>query len=134
MEDSNTGNAILEQSLVLVVDASESCRRTTAGLVEDGGRQCIAVRDNLEALSVMVESRPATILIDRESGPLDLWEFCQLVRCHASFRAAFIVVMNSRDTLVEKAQARAAGADSILMKPFASADIEAVLGGNREAA
>jgi CheY-like chemotaxis protein len=134
MEDSQPGSNMLEQTLVLVVDESVSCRRTAARLINESGRECIAVGDNLEALGVLVESRPATIFIDRDSSPLDNWQFCQLVRSHPTFRNVGIVVMNNRDTVVEQARARAAGADAILLKPFASADLVSVLGVKQVAA
>jgi CheY-like chemotaxis protein len=127
MEDCQTFSYKLEQTLVLVVDESTSCRQTAARLINESGRECIAVGDNLEALGILVESCPATIFIDRDSRPLDNWQFCELVRSHPTFRNVRIVVMNHRDTVVEQARVRAAGADAILLKPFASADLVSVL-------
>jgi CheY-like chemotaxis protein len=134
MEDSYPASPSLQHSLVLVIDTSETCRKTAVTLIEAGGRQCVAVSDNLEALAVLVESRPAAICIDRDSGPLDLWQFCQLVRQHPEFRTVLLVAMSSRNTLVEQASAMAAGADTILLKPFATGELESVLGRQQAAA
>jgi DNA-binding response OmpR family regulator len=134
MEDHSRDDAILDDALVLLIDSSENCRLAAASLIENSGRQCIGLGDNLEALAVLLENSPATIFIDRESGPLDLWQFCQLVRRHPSCKQALIIVLNKCDGVVERARAAAAGADATLLKPFASEELESVLGREQAAA
>ena len=134
MEDNNVETALLDQSLVLLIDDNESCCATAAVLVREAGREFLAVADTMAALSVLVERRPATIIVDQDTGPVEVWHFCQLLRQHPVYSKACIAVLNKRNDIVEQARAEASGADALLLKPFAAKELKAILDPQRSAA
>lgn len=112
---------------VLVVDANAAVAQTLDTIIARAGLSCVVVADMLEGLCALVEHEPLTILVDADSGPLALWQFCTLIRQHPDYGATRMVVSSARDDEVERARAEAAGADSFLPKPFCDEDVLALL-------
>jgi twitching motility two-component system response regulator PilG len=125
----------LHKRKVLVVDANPAVLDTVSAIFTTGPFACVTAGDTLEALCAVVEHRPAVVIVDADSGPLLPWQFCALLRQHPDHAAVQLVISCSRDDVLERARASAAGADQFLPKPFATDDVLALLdAASREAA
>ena len=75
---------------------------------------------------------PDIILIDAVLEQTDGYALCQDLR--TAWPDSFMVMMSARPGRIARLKAKAAGADAWLLKPFALADLQAILKGRETAA
>jgi EAL domain-containing protein (putative c-di-GMP-specific phosphodiesterase class I)/ActR/RegA family two-component response regulator len=116
--------AVPEQTVLIVDDDPRVCE-SVAALLERRGRHTIVCRD-VEAAQLVIERCPVThVLSDMKfTGPfrfegLDMLDFVKRTLTTAS---VIIMTGNASEELRTEAQSR--GADAVLQKPFALADLE----------
>lgn len=113
--------------VVLVVDSNPALLQTLDSILKSSGWTCVMAADTLSALCYMVEYKPEAVLIDADSGPLGVWQFSALLRQHPDFRQVRLIISSSRDDIVERARAEAAGAERFLPRPFAVDEVQNIL-------
>ena len=122
---------------VLLVDDSKTIRRSASSFLSNAGYTVVTAVDGFEALSKVVEHRPALIFADIMMPRLDGYQTCALIKNNADYRDIPIVMLSSKDGLFDKARARVVGSDAHLSKPFTAesltAAVEEHLGGAQEA-
>ncbi len=119
---------------VLFVDASETATQTSRRMLQALGCECRTASDGLDALCAIARHPPDVLLIDLNAVILDGVEVCLLIKNHESFRHIRVYLMASQDTVFERARAKVAGAEGLLMKPFGSNDLARLLGAGPELA
>ncbi|HLJ80540.1 MAG TPA: response regulator [Ktedonobacterales bacterium] len=112
--------------LVLIVEDEEPIASVLAIIVEDMGYRPLTATHGKEALAVALKEHPALILTDLMMPYLDGAEFISAL--HEAMddgvrKTPPIVLM----TAAGARQARAAGADALLLKPFNVDEVEAML-------
>lgn len=112
---------------ILLVDTNPALLQTLQAVITGSGPQCLTATDSLAALCVLAEHHCAVVVIDADTGPLALWQFCALIRQHPALQHTRLVASSNRDDVVERARATAAGAEAFLPKPFAAEDVLALL-------
>jgi twitching motility two-component system response regulator PilG len=121
---------------VLLVDDSKTIRRSASNFLSNAGYTVVTAVDGFEALSKVVEHRPALIFADIMMPRLDGYQTCALIKNNADYRNIPIVMLSSKDGLFDKARARVVGSDAHLSKPFTAeslkAAVEAHLGATEE--
>jgi DNA-binding response OmpR family regulator len=105
--------------------------QTLDSILKSSGWTCVTAADTLSALCCMVEHAPQAVLIDADSGPLGVWQFSALLRQHPDFRQVRLIISSSRDDIVERARAEAAGAERFLARPFAVDEVLNILSAQR---
>jgi twitching motility two-component system response regulator PilG len=129
--------AVENEVIVLLVDDSKTIRRSASKFLSNAGYTVITAVDGFEALSKVVEHRPALIFADIMMPRLDGYQTCALIKNNADYRNIPIVMLSSKDGLFDKARARVVGSDAHLSKPFTAeslaAAVEEHLGGSEEA-
>ncbi len=117
---------------VLVVDDSLSARRSLAQFAEDTGYHVLTARDGLEAVPLIEEQRPDILLVDLEMPRMNGLELARHVRARETTATLPIIMITSRSTGKHRQEARAAGVDVYLTKPFSEDELlqhMAALGG-----
>jgi twitching motility two-component system response regulator PilG len=122
------------QPVLLVVDTNPALLQTFDAICRSSGWTCISAEDTLSALCGVVEHAPQAIVLDADAGPLEVWQFCALLREHPAHRHVRVVVSSARDGVVERARAEAAGVDAFLTRPFAVDDVLTLIETRRGAA
>lgn len=112
---------------VLLVDDSKTIRRSASNFLSSAGYTVITAVDGFEALSKVVEHRPALIFADIMMPRLDGYQTCALIKNNADYRNIPIVMLSSKDGLFDKARARVVGSDAHLSKPFTAASLTAAV-------
>jgi CheY-like chemotaxis protein len=119
---------------VLVVDDNPALRQSAQAMLAPAGLGCVAVADSISALCALVEHRPRAVLIDGDSGPLPPWQFARLVAQHPDHAGTMLVYTSTRDDVIERSRAQAAGIGCFLAKPFSAEELWAFVGGTADKA
>jgi two-component system chemotaxis response regulator CheY len=108
---------------VLIVDDDPFIRRLIATTLEDvAGFDTEEAGDGLEAVAVARTLYPAIVFLDIDMPRMNGIEACRRLRALGHESAATIVMLTAAGADAE-AEARAAGADLFLTKPFSPLDL-----------
>ena len=114
---------------ILVVDDNHALRQTAEAMLASHGCTCIAVADSIAALCALVEHQPQVVLLDADCGPLQPWQFARLLQQHPVHKATRLIYTSTRDDVIERARALAAGIEQFLPKPFTTEELLAAVAG-----
>lgn len=112
---STEGNATTR---VMVIDDSQTIRRTAETLLTREGYEVVTAQDGFEALSKIADHDPDIIFIDIMMPRLDGYQACALIKNNPRFRGTPIIMLSSKDGLFDRARGRIVGSDEYLTKPF----------------
>ncbi len=110
-------------SSVMVVDDSLSVRKSMSLLLEDSGFEVILAKDGLEAIEVMNQRRPNVMLVDMEMPRMNGLELTAHVRANHETGNIPIFMITSRTTEKHREQAKTAGVDRYLTKPYQDTEL-----------
>jgi chemotaxis protein histidine kinase CheA len=109
--------------LALVVDDSLSARRALIQLMEDSGYEVSAARDGAEAVQLIEHKRPDIVLADMEMPRMNGIELISHLRAQEETRDLPVIMITSRSTRKHQEQAKAAGVNVYLTKPFSEDEL-----------
>lgn len=105
--------------LVLVVDDDEMIRRLVRAVLEADEFEVAEARDGQTALDLASERQPSVIVLDVMMPGLDGVEVCRRLD-HEKVK---VVVLTARDDPRLEAEAKGAGADAFMTKPFSPIEL-----------
>ena len=103
---------------VLVVEDQEDNRRILRDLLVHSGYEVIEVSDGAQALPAATLHRPDVILMDIQLPLLDGYEATRRIKADPNLRHIPVIVVTSYALSGDETEARAAGCDAYLAKPF----------------
>ena len=104
---------------ILIVDDDESIRRLIATTLEDvSGYRMSEAGDGEEAMKRAREVRPSIVFLDIDMPRLNGIEACRRMKSEPSTADATIVMLTGDSEQEAELEARRAGADLFLTKPF----------------
>lgn len=103
---------------VMVIDDSQTIRRTAETLLVKEGYTVITAADGFEALAKIADENPALIFIDIMMPRLDGYQACALIKGNANYAKTPVIMLSSKDGLFDRARGRIVGSDEYLTKPF----------------
>ena len=103
---------------VLVVDDSNTIRRSAEIFLRQGGYDVLLAEDGFDALAKVLDYRPHLIFCDILMPRLDGYQTCAIIKRHAQLAATPVVMLSSRDGVFDKARGRMVGSHDHLSKPF----------------
>ena len=103
---------------VLIVDDSNTIRRSAEIFLHDADCKVITAVDGFDAMAKIVDNLPDVIFIDIVMPRLDGYQACQLIKKNPRFQKTPVIMLSSKDGLFDKAKGRMAGSDEYLTKPF----------------
>lgn len=103
---------------VMVIDDSQTIRRTAETLLAREGYQVITAQDGFEALAKIADHAPDLIFIDIMMPRLDGYQACALIKGNPRFARTPVIMLSSKDGLFDRARGRIVGSDEYLTKPF----------------
>ena len=102
----------------MVIDDSQTIRRTAETLLTREGYVVITAQDGFEALGKIADHQPDIIFIDIMMPRLDGYQACALIKGNPRFAKTPIIMLSSKDGLFDRARGRIVGSDEYLTKPF----------------
>jgi twitching motility two-component system response regulator PilG len=103
---------------VLVIDDSNTIRRSAEIFLKQGGHEVVLAEDGFDALAKVSDYQPHLIFCDILMPRLDGYQTCAIIKRNARFSGVPIVMLSSKDGVFDKARGRMVGAQDYLTKPF----------------
>lgn len=104
--------------VVLVIDDSNTIRRSAEIFLKQGGYQVILAEDGFDALSKVTDHAPQIIFCDIMMPRLDGYQTCAIIKRNPKFSDVPVIMLSSKDGLFDKARGRMVGSEDYLTKPF----------------
>ena len=109
---------------VLVVDDHEAMRALLARVLAKKGVERVRTAETgARALDLLRERAANLVLADNQMPGMNGLEFIAAIRGDPAFGAPKIIIVSGNDNGAFAAQAKAAGADTVLVKPVLLADL-----------
>ena len=119
---------------VLVIDDSNTIRRSAEIFLKQGGYEVLLAEDGFDALSKVNDHRPDLIFCDILMPRLDGYQTCAIIKRNAKFQTVPIIMLSSKDGLFDKARGRMVGSEDYLTKPFTKDQLLSAVQQHRRAA
>jgi twitching motility two-component system response regulator PilG len=103
---------------VLVIDDSNTIRRSAEIFLKQGGHEAFLAEDGFDALAKINDLRPNLIFCDILMPRLDGYQTCAIIKRNARFASVPVVMLSSKDGVFDKARGRMVGSQDYLTKPF----------------
>ena len=103
---------------VLVVDDSNTIRRSAEIFLRQGGYEVLLADDGYDALSKVNDHQPDLIFCDILMPRLDGYQTCAIIKRNQRFAQTPVVMLSSKDGVFDKARGRMVGSQDYLTKPF----------------
>jgi twitching motility two-component system response regulator PilG len=103
---------------VMVVDDSNTIRRSAEIFLVQAGCQVLLAEDGFDALAKIADHQPAVIFCDILMPRLDGYQTCALIKKNQRYRSTPVIMLSSKDGLFDRARGRMVGSDHYLTKPF----------------
>ncbi len=103
---------------VLVIDDSNTIRRSAEIFLKQGGHQVVLAEDGFDAMSKVNDNQPDLIFCDILMPRLEGYQTCAIIKRNVRFANVPIIMLSSKDGLFDKARGRMVGAEDYLIKPF----------------
>jgi twitching motility two-component system response regulator PilG len=103
---------------VLVIDDSNTIRRSAEIFLKQGGYEVLLAEDGFDALSKVNDHSPDLIFCDILMPRLDGYQTCAIIKRNAKFSGVPVIMLSSKDGLFDKARGRMVGSQDYLTKPF----------------
>ncbi len=107
-----------ESRKVLVIDDSNTIRRSAEIFLKQGGHEVTLAEDGFDALSKVGDSQPDLIFCDILMPRLDGYQTCAIIKRNQRFATTPVVMLSSKDGVFDKARGRMVGSEEYLTKPF----------------
>ncbi len=102
----------------MVIDDSQTIRRTAETLLAKEGFTVFTAQDGFEALARIADHQPDLVFIDIMMPRLDGYQACALIKANARYGNIPVIMLSSKDGLFDRARGRIVGSDAYLTKPF----------------
>ena len=103
---------------VLVVDDSNTIRRSAEIFLKQGGHEVLLAEDGFDALAKINDYQPDLVFCDILMPRLDGYQTCAIIKRNQRFAGIPVVMLSSKDGVFDKARGRMVGSEEYLTKPF----------------
>ena len=113
-----TGAPASAGAKVLVIDDSNTIRRSAEIFLRQGGHEVVLAEDGFDALAKVNDHAPELIFCDILMPRLDGYQTCAIIKRNPRFAHVPVIMLSSKDGLFDKARGRMVGSEDYLTKPF----------------
>ena len=110
--------AVQAVTKVLVIDDSNTIRRSAEIFLKQGGHEVLLADDGFDALAKINDYQPDLVFCDILMPRLDGYQTCAIIKRNARFAGIPVVMLSSKDGVFDKARGRMVGSQDYLTKPF----------------
>ena len=103
---------------VMVIDDSNTIRRSAEIFLGQAGCRVIVAEDGFDALAKIADNDPDLVFCDILMPRLDGYQTCALIKKSPKFHEIPVIMLSSKDGLFDRARGRMVGSEQYLTKPF----------------
>ena len=103
---------------VMVIDDSNTIRRSAEIFLVQAGCKVILAEDGFDALAKITDHQPDVIFVDIMMPRLDGYQTCALIKKNTRFANTPVIMLSSKAGQFDRARGRMVGSDEYLTKPF----------------
>ena len=118
LPESADGDVAIAGARVLVIDDSNTIRRSAEIFLRQGGHEVLLAEDGFDALAKVSDHDPELIFCDILMPRLDGYQTCAIIKRNSRFAHVPVIMLSSKDGLFDKARGRMVGSQDYLTKPF----------------
>jgi twitching motility two-component system response regulator PilG len=107
-----------DRGTILVVDDSPTIRKLVDIILKKCGFRVISASNGLEALARINDGLPSMIFLDITMPRMDGYQLCKIIKANQETRDIPVVMLTSKDGLIDKVRGRMAGSTGYITKPF----------------
>ncbi|MBV5261058.1 response regulator [Synechococcus moorigangaii CMS01] len=104
-------------ALIACIDDSPVILQTLRKILESAGYRTIGISEPMRGVAKLIESQPDIIILDLVMPNASGYSVCKFLRQTSVFEKTPIIVLTSRDTLIDRNRAKLVGASDFLGKP-----------------
>ena len=108
---------------VLVVEDSATQRKIICKMINQSGYCAVEASDGYEAIAQVSKTKPDLILLDIIMPGMDGYKVMSAIKEKPGMANVPILMLTSRDNLIDKMRGRVSGTDEYLTKPFKSEEL-----------
>ena len=116
--DASEAVTVAPGARVLVIDDSNTIRRSAEIFLRQGGHEVVLAEDGFDALAKVNDHQPELIFCDILMPRLDGYQTCAIIKRNPKFTHVPVIMLSSKDGLFDKARGRMVGSEDYLTKPF----------------
>jgi two-component system, chemotaxis family, response regulator PixG len=113
--------------LVICIDDSPQVCELMRSIVTDAGYRFIAIQDSTQALPRLLENKPDLIFLDLVMPKANGYEVCGQIGRISSLSKTPIIMLTSKDGLLDRLRSKVVGASEFICKPITKAAIDSLL-------
>jgi len=102
---------------ILVVDDSALARKVVCSLLITAGYQVVEAKDGFEAMGQLEIVKPDLIVLDLIMPKMDGYQVVGMMKKNPIYRELPIIMLTSRDSLMDKLKGKMSAADAYITKP-----------------
>ncbi|WP_281062915.1 response regulator [Limnoraphis robusta] len=106
-----------KQPLIACIDDSPVAAQSLKQILEPMGCQILSIQNPVKGLAQIAEHKPDLIFLDLVMPNANGYIVCKFLRNAPIFQNTPVVILTSRDTVVDRNYAKLAGASDFLSKP-----------------
>ncbi|AFY38021.1 response regulator receiver protein [[Leptolyngbya] sp. PCC 7376] len=105
------------EGLIACIDDSPVILQTLKKILEGAGYKTLAINEPMRGVAKLIENQPDIIILDLVMPNASGYSVCKFLRQTSVFEKTPIIVLTSRDTLIDRNRAKLVGASDFLGKP-----------------
>lgn len=116
--------------LVMVIDDSLTVRKIIETSLRREGIASVSYADGIEALRALSEKRhpvPDLVILDIGLPKMDGYEIARHLKAKQQFGHTVIIMLSSRDGVIDRLKGRLVGAKDYITKPFRTQEVMSVV-------
>ena len=127
MPTSSSRSQSTKAKLVICIDDSPQVCELMRSIVTDAGYRFIAIQDSTQALPRLLENKPDLIFLDLVMPKVNGYEVCGQIGRISSLAKTPIIMLTSKDGLIDRLRSKVVGASEFICKPITKASIDSCL-------
>ena len=109
--------AQIQRKLIACIDDSALVISVLKSILEPNGYDVLEITDPLQGIAKLLDHRPDLILLDLVMPSTNGYELCNFLRKTTVFQNTPIVILTSKDKVVDRMRAKQVGSSDFLSKP-----------------